>query len=44
MVEKSKPVVLITGVSGFLGSHVAFFFLKDGSFTVKGTVRDTKNA
>jgi len=38
-----KPNVLITGVSGYLGSHVALVFLKDGSYRVKGTVRDTKN-
>ena len=43
MVESSKPTVLITGVSGYLGSHVALVYLKDGSFNVKGTVRDTKN-
>ena len=44
MVESSKPIVLITGVSGYLGSHVALVFLKDGGFNVRGTVRDTKNA
>jgi nucleoside-diphosphate-sugar epimerase len=44
MVESSsKPTVLITGVSGYLGSHVALVFLKDGNYTVRGTVRDTKN-
>jgi nucleoside-diphosphate-sugar epimerase len=43
MVESTKPTVLITGVSGYLGSHVALEFLKDGTYTVKGTVRDTKN-
>jgi len=44
MVEKSgKPVVLITGVSGYLGSHVANVFLRDGSYEVRGTVRDTRN-
>lgn len=45
MVElKSKPVVLITGVSGYLGSHVAHVFLKDGCYSVRGTVRDLSNA
>lgn len=45
MVEKSgKPIVLITGVSGYLGSHVANVFLRDGSFEVRGTVRDMKNS
>jgi nucleoside-diphosphate-sugar epimerase len=44
MVEnKNKPVVLITGVSGFLGSHVVNVFLKDGGFDVRGTVRDLSN-
>lgn len=43
MVDSSKPIVLITGVSGYLGSHVAYSFLKDGTYTVKGTVRSTKN-
>ncbi|EJD46031.1 NAD(P)-binding protein [Auricularia subglabra TFB-10046 SS5] len=31
-------VVLVTGVSGFVGSHVAHAYLKEG-FTVRGTVR-----
>ncbi len=46
MVESSisKPVVLITGVSGYLGSQVALVYLKDGSYTVRGTVRDCSNA
>ena len=39
----SKPVALITGVSGYLGSHVALMFLKDGTYNVRGTVRSTKN-
>jgi nucleoside-diphosphate-sugar epimerase len=43
MVESTKPIVVITGVSGYLGSHVALLFLKDGSYNVRGTVRDTKN-
>ena len=46
MVESSisKPVVLITGVSGYLGSQVALVYLKDGGYTVRGTVRDCANA
>lgn len=39
MVEASKQTVLITGVSGYLGSHVALLFLQSGQFNVKGTVR-----
>ena len=44
MVDSTLPTVLITGVSGYLGSHVAHVFLKDGGYKVIGTVRDTKNA
>ena len=43
MVESSKPQVVITGVSGYLGSYVCDTFLRDGTFQVRGTVRDTKN-
>lgn len=44
MVELSaKSIDVITGVSGYLGSHVALTFLKDGTYSVRGTVRDTKN-
>ena len=42
MVE-SKPKVVITGISGFLGSQVTAYFLRDGAYAVRGTVRDTKN-
>jgi dihydroflavonol-4-reductase len=44
MVEQSLPVVLITGVSGYIGSAVCYDFLKDKSFRVRGTVRDTQNS
>jgi nucleoside-diphosphate-sugar epimerase len=44
MVESTKRhKVVITGVTGFLGSHVCDQFLKDGSYEVRGTVRDKKN-
>ena len=46
MVEEtsaSKPLVTITGVSGYLGSQTALVFLKDGNFRVRGTVRSTTN-
>ena len=33
-------MVTITGVSGFVGSHVCYAFLVDGGFRVRGTVRD----
>ena len=49
MVEANKasdtrPIVTITGISGFLGSHVGLTLLKDGTFRVRGTVRSLKNA
>ncbi len=43
MVESSKKKVVITGITGFLGSHVCNYFLMDGSFDVRGTVRDKNN-
>lgn len=43
MVERSKKKVVITGITGFLGSQVCDSFLKDGSFEVRGTVRDKNN-
>ena len=43
MVDVAKPIVTITGVSGFLGSRVCLDFLKCGEYRVRGTVRDTKN-
>lgn len=36
----TKPIVVITGVTGFLGSHVLEQFLRDGTYAVRGTVRD----
>lgn len=38
----SPPVVLVTGVSGYIGSWVAFCALKQG-FRVRGTVRSLAN-
>ena len=38
-----KPLVTVTGVSGFLGAATALAFLEDGTFRVRGTVRSTKN-
>lgn len=37
----SKPIVLITGISGFVGSHVAVELVKNG-YAVRGTVRAAK--
>lgn len=36
----TKPVVLITGVTGYIGSHVALEFLKSDLFEVRGSVRN----
>lgn len=41
--QGDKPTVLITGVSGFIGSQVCLTFLKHGGFKVKGTVRSKTN-
>lgn len=38
-----KKNVVITGITGFLGSHVCFQFLKNSDFHVRGTVRDLNN-
>jgi dihydroflavonol-4-reductase len=41
--KDDKPVVVITGVSGYLGSQTCLTFLQDGSFQVRGTIRSTSN-
>jgi len=38
-----KPLVVVTGVSGYTGSMVAKALLDDGAYRVRGTVRDTSN-
>lgn len=40
---EEKPLVTITGITGYIGSHVAKLFLQDGGFRVRGTVRDLNN-
>ena len=42
--EGEKPIVVITGISGYLGSQVCMAFLQDGTCKVRGTVRDPTNA
>jgi dihydroflavonol-4-reductase len=37
------PLVCITGISGYIGSLVTKYFLEDGGYRVRGTVRDPKN-
>ena len=43
MVEGQKPIVTITGISGFIGSRVCLDFLQSEDYHVRGTVRDSKN-
>ena len=40
---EDTPVVLVTGASGFIASHVLKVLLQDGRFRVRGTVRDAEN-
>lgn len=40
----TKPIVTITGMSGYIGSQTTLLFLKDGNYRVRGTVRDKNNA
>ena len=41
--DGAKEQVVITGVSGYVGSRVCLTFLQDGRYKVRGTVRNTKN-
>ena len=41
--ETQRSTVVITGLSGYVGSQVCLSFLKDGGFKVRGTVRDPHN-
>jgi len=41
--HKPLPKVLITGISGYIGSQVCKTFLEHGGFQVRGTVRDKSN-
>ena len=35
----TRPRVVITGVTGYLGSQICRCFLQDGTYRVRGTVR-----
>ena len=39
-----KPLVLVTGASGFIGSHCMLALLSSGRFRVRGTVREVGSA
>ena len=41
---EDKPLVLITGITGYVGSQTLNTFIKDGSFRLRGTVRSLTNA
>lgn len=43
MVE-AKPIVTVTGISGYIGSWVGYYLLQSGKYRVRGTVRSTSNA
>lgn len=43
MDSKNKPRVVITGITGYVGSHICLAFLKHGGFRVRGTARDPNN-
>ena len=38
-----KPLVTLTGITGYIGAETCRQFLEDGSFRVRGTVRDMSN-
>ena len=37
--DGQKPLVLVTGVTGYVGSQCAYHYLLDGGFRVRGTLR-----
>ena len=41
--QDAKPVVTITGVSGYIGSQICLSFLKENTYRVRGTVRSKTN-
>ena len=43
MESTNLPLVVITGITGYLGSQVCQLFLQDGGYRVRGTVRSKTN-
>ena len=39
----SLPIVLVSGISGYVGSHVSLKALQSGRYRVRGTVRNKDN-
>lgn len=42
--QQEKPLVTITGITGFLGVATALAFIEEGGFRIRGTVRSKTNA
>lgn len=42
--DSTLPIVTITGITGYVGSMCCQYFLKDGTYKVRGTVRSVQNA
>lgn len=40
---EKKPKVVVTGISGYLGAHVAMNALSTSKYQVRGTVRNKEN-
>ena len=38
--KSSKPIMTITGITGYIGSHVAKLILESGKYRVRGTLRN----
>ena len=43
MVDVEKPLVTITGMTGYIGAETTLQFLQDGGYRIRGTVRDKNN-
>ena len=43
MVESALPVITVTGITGYIGSHVGKLLLESGKYKVRGTVRSKNN-
>ena len=41
--NNDRPICLITGITGYLGSHCCLAALQDGTFKIRGSVRDPNN-
>ena len=39
----ARPVVLVTGATGYIAMHIVQQLLDTGEYQVRGTIRDLKN-